>query len=215
MNLKNKIKKTELDNAIRVCKQCRLHVLDVNIHGKGPGYGKLSGVGSIPAGIMLVGQNPSICRFAKSTGAFRGKTSGDFLEKAIKEAELENYYITNAVKCSTPDNKEPFGISISKCWPWLEKEIELVRPAFVVCMGAFAARAFRIRFKGKIEKKRIAGVDVKVWSIYHPAYFAKQQDGYKDLVKALKNVVAIYEKIRDNPGGGRQVRQVDLKRFVQ
>jgi DNA polymerase len=77
--------------------------------------------------------------------------AGRLLDKAMREAELDRdqIYVTNAVKHfkfkiergKRRIHAKPSGIEISACRPWLEAELDAIRPELVVCLGAIAAQS--------------------------------------------------------------------------
>ena len=84
-----------------------------------------------------------------------GSTNGNkapilLAQEALEEAGIDraNVYVTNAVKHFKWEargkrrlHKRPDAVEVAACRPWLDKEIELVRPRVVVCLGATAAQA--------------------------------------------------------------------------
>ena len=106
------------------------------------------GEGSSSAELMLVGEQPGD-REDLAGRPFVGP-AGKVLDQALEEADIDraDVYVTNAVKHFKWEargkrrlHKRPDAAEVAACRPWLEKEIELVRPRVVVCMGATAAQA--------------------------------------------------------------------------
>jgi DNA polymerase len=90
------------------------------------------------AEIMVVGQAPGNDEIIKAE-PFVG-TSGKFFEEAIKEVcglDRSDLYFTNVVKCMMLDRK-PYRSEIENCQSYLDKEIALVRPKFIVTLGSLA-----------------------------------------------------------------------------
>jgi DNA polymerase len=114
------------------------------------------GAGPVAAPLMLVGEQPGHDEDVKGK-AFVGP-AGKLLDRALEEAGIarERAYVTNAVKHfkwvasgSRRLHQKPNAREIGACLPWLEAEIELIRPKILVCLGATAAqallgRAFRV-----------------------------------------------------------------------
>jgi len=114
------------------------------------------GDGPVTAPLMLVGEQPGNEEDLKGQ-AFVGP-AGKLLDRALEEAGIarERAYVTNAVKHFkwAPSgarrlHQKPTAREIGACLPWLEAEIELIRPKILVCLGATAAqallgRAFRV-----------------------------------------------------------------------
>ncbi len=106
------------------------------------------GEGSQSADVMLVGEQPGD-REDLAGRPFVGP-AGKVLDQALEEAGIDrtNVYVTNAVKHFKWEargkrrlHKRPDAAEVSACRPWLDREIDLVRPKVVVCLGATAAQA--------------------------------------------------------------------------
>jgi uracil-DNA glycosylase len=100
------------------------------------------------AAIMMIGEQPGN-QEDKEGRPFVGP-AGKLLDKCLEEAEIDRakVYITNTVKHFKWEprgklriHKKPNMKEIRACRPWLEAELEMVRPALVVCLGAVAAQS--------------------------------------------------------------------------
>ncbi|HEV2758749.1 MAG TPA: UdgX family uracil-DNA binding protein [Acidimicrobiales bacterium] len=106
------------------------------------------GEGSETAQLMLVGEQPGD-KEDLAGRPFVGP-AGRILDQGLEEAGIDRstVYVTNAVKHFKWEargkrrlHKRPDSVEIAACRPWLDKEIELVQPRVVVCLGATAAQA--------------------------------------------------------------------------
>ena len=107
------------------------------------------GAGPARARVMLVGEQPGD-REDRAGEPFVGP-AGEVLERALEEAGIErrDVYITNVVKHfkwrqgrgKRRLHQRPNAEEIEACRPWLESELDVVRPEVVVCLGATAAKA--------------------------------------------------------------------------
>ena len=106
------------------------------------------GQGPASARVVLVGEQPGDQEDLR--GAPFVGPAGEVLDRALAEVGLgrDTCYVTNAVKHFkfTPRGKRrihqtPGPADIAACRPWIEAELELVRPEVLVCLGATAARA--------------------------------------------------------------------------
>jgi DNA polymerase len=106
------------------------------------------GEGARRAEIMLVGEQPGDQEDI-SGHPFVGP-AGKMLDRALEQAGIDRsaVYVTNVVKHFKWEprgkrriHKKPNSLEIAACRPWLDVEIELVRPEVVVCLGATAAQA--------------------------------------------------------------------------
>lgn len=138
------------------------------------------GEGPAPAPLMLIGEQPGD-REDLIGRPFVGP-SGKLLDHSLEEAEIprDQIYVTNAVKHFKwePRGKrrlhaKPNVVEIEACRGWLEREIALVRPEVIVCLGATAARVF---FGSSFRLSKSRGVlhDGAPWAkrilaTYHPS----------------------------------------------
>jgi uracil-DNA glycosylase family protein len=118
------------------------------------------GEGSQSSELMLVGEQPGD-KEDLAGRPFVGP-AGRILDEALEDAGIDrsSVYVTNAVKHFKWEargkrrlHKRPDSVEISACRPWLEREIELVRPKVLVCLGATAAQALLGR-SFKVTKQR-------------------------------------------------------------
>jgi uracil-DNA glycosylase family protein len=106
------------------------------------------GTGTAPADAMLVGEQPGD-REDVEGAPFVGP-AGRMLDRALAEAGIERgrLYVTNVVKHFRYKargrrriHQRPDAVHVAACRPWLEAELQLVRPHVLVCLGATAAQA--------------------------------------------------------------------------
>ena len=106
------------------------------------------GEGSTHATIMFVGEQPGD-QEDQAGHPFVGP-AGKILDKALAEAGIarESVYVTNAVKHfkwepqgKRRKHKKPSAPEIAACRPWLEAEVQVVKPRVVVCLGVTAAQS--------------------------------------------------------------------------
>ena len=144
------------------------------------------GEGAARAKIMLVGEQPGD-REDLTGKPFVGP-AGQLLDEALAEAGIERrqVYVTNAVKHFNFEprgkfrlHKRPPVTSIKACMPWLKAELEVVKPAVVVLLGATAAQAvfgakFRItRERGKLLQHELARALI---ATLHPSAILRAPD---------------------------------------
>jgi DNA polymerase len=98
--------------------------------------------------------------------------AGRFLEELLEGIGMtrDDVFITNVIKCRPPGNRDPLPEEIRSCGPYLDRQVELIRPTVVVTLGRFSmARAFP-----KARISRIHGQPRKIegivyYPMYHPA----------------------------------------------
>ena len=143
-----------LASAAKVCKGCDLYRFATQT---------VFGAGPPDARIMMVGEQPGDQEDVQGL-PFVGP-AGKLLDRALADAEVDRrlVYVTNAVKHFKFEARgkrrihaKPNGIEINACHPWLESEMEALRPELLVCLGATAAqallgRSFRVtKDRGKL-----------------------------------------------------------------
>ncbi|MCL2232335.1 MAG: uracil-DNA glycosylase [Treponema sp.] len=92
--------------------------------------------------VMVIGEGPGADEDA-SGRPFVGK-AGQLLDKMLASIGLSrdtNCYIANMVKCRPPENRDPEPGEIAACYPFLERQIALLRPQVILCAGRVAAQA--------------------------------------------------------------------------
>ena len=180
----------QLENCIQLCTKCKISEDSVNIYCKETGCGKLP-IKIGKNGCLIVGVNPSIKRFPDTIekGAFYGRTSGDILTTGLKDAgfDKEDFFITNLVKCSTPDNRALTKEETLSCAPFLIEEIETIRPKVILTLGVepmnfFDGNFFRVRNWCHKEIKYM------IFCLPHPGYLKYRPDLKKEFTDQLKKL---------------------------
>jgi uracil-DNA glycosylase len=144
------------------------------------------GEGGPKARVMFVGEQPGDQEDIQGR-PFVGP-AGHILDKALEEAGIDRteVYVTNAVKHFKWEprgkrriHKKPNSLEIAACKPWIEAEIEVVRPDVIVCLGATAAQALLGR-QFKVSTQRGAWVESPlapfVMATVHPSSLLRAPD---------------------------------------
>jgi uracil-DNA glycosylase family 4 len=128
------------------------------------------GEGNPAARVMFVGEAPGATE--DSLGRpFMGR-AGKLLDELIGEAGLvrSDVWLTNVVKARPPKNRDPKAPEVAHCMPWLERELELIRPRLVVPLGRHALKHFAPTAKiGEVHGTVLAVGDRELFPLYHPA----------------------------------------------
>jgi DNA polymerase len=122
---------TELDELICKCTSCILH----------EGRNKfVFGSGNPDADVMVIGEGPG-AEEDKQGLPFVGR-AGQLLTDVLKAINFsrDEVYIANVVKCRPPGNRTPLPDEMDTCLPYLKKQIELIKPVAILCLGLTAAR---------------------------------------------------------------------------
>jgi uracil-DNA glycosylase family protein len=167
------------------------------------------GEGAAGARVMLVGEQPGDREDVEGR-PFVGP-AGRLLDKALEEAGIDRtaVYLTNVVKHFKWEargkrriHKRPNADEVAACRPWLEAEIETVRPEMVVCLGATAAQAllgssFRVsRQRGQFVESLLGPI---LTATVHPSSILRAPDEaareaeYQAFVRDLRAIAEALE----------------------
>jgi uracil-DNA glycosylase family 4 len=136
-----------------------------------PGTGTPAGGG----GLALVGEAPGAQEDAAGH-PFVGR-AGQLLDQLLREACLrrDEVAVLNVVKCRPPGNRAPKADEIERCRPYLDGQLEALRPGLVVALGLTAAGWFLGRrttlasARGRVHRVEVGGVAYRVLVTYHPS----------------------------------------------
>jgi len=158
------------------CKKCPLY--EERING---GFYPVIGEGNHQAKIMFVGEAPGL-QEAKTGRPFCG-AAGRILDELLDSVSIkrENVYITNILKDRPPKNRDPQKEEIKVCVPYLERQIELIKPVVICSLGRYAMEFLMEKFgledviepiskiHGKVFEIKILSQNIKIIPFYHPA----------------------------------------------
>ena len=165
------------------CTRCKLH----------KGRNKLVyGDGNPAAQLVFVGEGPGADEDMQGL-PFVGR-AGKLLTQMIEAMGLErrDVYICNVVKCRPPDNRTPEPDEVATCSPFLLRQLDVIRPKVIVCLGAVAAKTLLNTTRG-ISQYRGEWVEWrghKLMATYHPAYLLRNPPAKADVWKDLQKVMA-------------------------
>lgn len=170
-------------------------------------YVCLLGQGPEPCDIMIIGEAPG-AREDDSGKPFVGK-SGKLLEAALAEYgfEREDVFITNAVSCRPPDNRTPTKGEINACRKWLEYQISMVKPKYVLLLGNVPLQS--ITGKQGITKKRGKPFEkdgIVFLPTFHPSFILR--DPTNEMV--FEQDIKLFRDIVDF-GGVPEERELDVR----
>jgi uracil-DNA glycosylase len=141
------------------------------------------GTGDADARLMFIGEGPGENEDLQGK-PFVGR-AGELLTKMIGAMGLsrETVFIANIVKCRPPNNRVPSPEEVNACTPYLERQIELIRPEVIVTLGLPASQ-YMLQTKDSMSKMRGAFRNwrgIKLMPTYHPAYVLRN---YTDQTRA-------------------------------
>ncbi len=164
-------------------------------------WGKpVPGFGDARAKVLVVGLAPGAHGSNRTGRQFTGDASGSFLYPALNRAgyaskpdsvsrddglKLKGLFVTACARCAPPGNR-PTPLELDNCQPYLEREIEMIRPRVIVCLGRIAfervLRIFSVRrsalqfrhaahYRIKNGNASNAGLPAEFWLVcsYHPS----------------------------------------------
>ena len=165
------------------CTRCRLHKQRNKI---------VFGQGNPHAELVFVGEGPGHDEDVQGL-AFVGR-AGKLLTQMIEAMGLtrEQVYICNVVKCRPPENRKPEDDEVATCSPYLFRQLDVIAPKAIVCLGLTAAQAL-LKTKDSISRFRGEWFDyrgTKLLATYHPAYLLRNPNAKGEVWKDLQKVMA-------------------------
>jgi len=160
-----------------------------------------------PVRVVVVGQNPGWNEL-EYREPFIGAAGKNFDNEIAKHGmSRADFYITNIVKCWTPGNSKPDYKHVQRCSPFLQMEINLIRPHFVVTLGAvsFGALCPGVVYSEGLKKLSDSSVyGVKVFAVYHPSPLNMNHAGpraaFQDQIATLCNLIKKFRnRSQENP----------------
>jgi DNA polymerase len=176
------------EKEVRLCTKCRLSETRTQT---------VFGEGDVDAKIMFVGEGPG--ENEDQTGRpFVGR-AGQLLDKMIVAMGLrrEQVYIANIVKCRPPQNRVPALDEVATCTPYLERQLEIIRPKVIVTLGRPAASYMLNNPKltmGSVRGQWHQWRQIKLMPTFHPSYVlrtyteAVRKAVWSDLKKVMEEV---------------------------
>ena len=155
------------------------------------------GVGNAQAEVMLIGEGPGEQEDLQGVPFVgpAGKLLDDMLE--MIDLDRQKVYIANIVKCRPPRNRDPLNVEQEACRPWLNRQIALVNPKIIVCLGRIAAMAL-IREDFRITREHGQWFDRdgrRLMATYHPSALLrdvdKRPEAFMDLRALRKEIKAV------------------------
>ncbi len=174
--------------------------------------GRFLGLGNYNAKIMFICERPGWHTSGSSFNSkplahgitLLGNKSGDFFFECLVDIGLSinDVYITNLVKCQAENNRIPNDEEIASCSQHLLKEIEIIRPHFIVIMGRVVMQYFFpnepsvLAISGKSFRKHSQkipmqiGDEITYYILPHPAWAlrSKEEDKYRKMFRNILNL---------------------------
>ncbi len=177
----------ELQQAVRTCQACALHQTRTQ---------SVFGAGALPADWMIIGEAPGM-EEDKAGLPFVGR-AGQLLTRMLASLSLnrEQVFITNILKSRPPNNRDPLPAEIAACWPYLQRQIQLINPRIILVVGRIAAQTLLKTSKpighlrGQVHYLTHHDRSIPLIVTYHPAYLLRQPiekaKSWQDLKLAMR-----------------------------
>jgi uracil-DNA glycosylase family 4 len=175
------------------CQRCKLAPSRTNI---------VFGSGNINAELVFVGEAPGSDEDEQGM-PFVGR-AGQLLTKIIETSvdpghiTRDDVYICNILKCRPPNNRNPEPDEVTACNPFLKRQLAVIRPKVVCCLGTFAAQNL-LQSDVPISKLRGKFFDVdgmRVIATFHPAYLLRSPEKKREVWEDMKIIGAELQRLR-------------------
>ncbi|MBM4171142.1 MAG: uracil-DNA glycosylase [Ignavibacteria bacterium] len=155
------------------------------------------GIGNSNAHAMLIGEAPGADEDAQGE-PFVGR-AGKLLNDILKSINLsrEEVYIANILKCRPPQNRDPQPMEMETCIPYLHKQIDLINPKIILCLGRVAANGL-LNKKLSLADLRNTVYEfngIKVMATYHPAALLRNPNWKRGCWEDVQKFKKLYDKL--------------------
>lgn len=159
------------------------------------------GVGNRNAELLIIGEAPG-AEEDRCGEPFVGR-AGNLLDAMLLAIKLERQqvYIANILKCRPPNNRDPQPQEVSRCIPYLYRQITLIQPKLILLLGRIAAQhmlqtdASLARLRGKLHTH--PELQIPMLATYHPAYLLRKpqekRKAWQDLQLAQRTLITWIE----------------------
>jgi uracil-DNA glycosylase family 4 len=175
----------DLKAAVDVCKRCPLYKTRTQT---------VFGVGNRQADLLIVGEAPG-ANEDRQGEPFVGR-AGKLLNAMIHSLNLtrEEVYIANVVKSRPPENRDPTPEEVRACIPYLERQIELIKPKLILTVGRIAAQHMlnTAVTMGELRGRlfHYGAEKIPMIATYHPAYLLRspreKRKAWEDMQRVMQ-----------------------------
>ncbi len=177
----------ELNSRICNCNECRLGAGRKNF---------VFGTGNFDADIMVIGEAPGADEDEQGK-PFVGR-AGQLLTKILEAINLprEEVFIANIIKCRPPNNRRPNAEEVAKCEPYLQKQIDLIKPRFILSLGLTSVDTLlkKSHRMGDIRGSLMNYHGISMMVTYHPAALLRNPNWKKDTWEDVKKFRKLYDE---------------------
>ncbi len=162
--------------------------------------GYVFGEGNPYSPVVFVGEAPGE-EEDQQKRPFVGR-AGRYLNQKLEEVGLkrEEVYITNVVKSRPPGNRKPSAKEMQSCLPYLRKEIDIIKPKLIVCLGSTALEGILgknlpvTKYRGQLFDYPYDR-SIKVFLTYHPAYVLRNPYSDKEFTEDMRRIVNLLSSL--------------------
>ncbi len=181
----------DLDRRICECVKCPLGTTRTKF---------VFGVGNPHADIVVIGEAPGADEDAQGE-PFVGR-AGQLLNKILEAIHFkrEEVYICNILKCRPPNNREPLPEEIELCEPYLWKQLEIIKPVMILCLGRTAGQALLKTNDslGALRGKFFDYRGIKLMVTYHPAALLRNPNWKKPAWEDVQLFRKQYDELKSS-----------------
>jgi DNA polymerase len=182
-SIKKEEQLTKICQEMANCQLCQLSKTRHNlVFGDGNSHAQIVFVGEAPGadedeqGLPFVGR--------------AGQLLTDIIVKGMK-LDRKDVYICNILKCRPPGNRNPLPDEISKCEPFLKKQLQIISPKIICALGTFAAKTL---LKTDVPISALRGrfhsyEGIKLMPTYHPAYLLRNPSAKKPVWEDVQMIM--------------------------
>jgi DNA polymerase len=131
--------------------------------------------------------------------------AGKLLTDILKAINLsrDEVFIANVVKCRPPGNRTPNPVEMDTCMPYLKKQIEIIKPKAILCLGLTAAqgvlkkRDSLTKMRGQVFDFESGSRSTKVMVTYHPAALLRNPNWKRPCWEDVQNFRKLYDELKD------------------
>jgi len=196
---------TELYEEIKDCRQCEIARYRTNA---------VPGEGAEDADIMFIGEAPGWHEDQQGK-PFVGP-AGKFLDELLNLIGLKRaqVYITNVIKTRPPENRDPLPQEIISCRPWLDRQIDIIRPKMIVTLGRYSmALFFPGKSIGKIHGTAEKRGGILYYAMYHPAAALHQQSLRETIKQDMLKIPQLLAQANGTPEARQEPGSKQLNMF--
>ena len=178
-----------LENYCRQCHKCAFSASRKQV---------VFGQGNPNADLMFIGEDPGAEEDNQGL-PFVGP-AGQLLTKMINAMQFQRseVYLANIVKCRTPDDRDLSEAEVAACVPYLNRQIELIRPKVIVLLGAVPLK-YLLKLTGISKQRGIWTTyrGIRTMPTFHPAYLLRTPSAKGVVWEDLQKVMQFFGKVHN------------------